>query len=161
RTLRECTLALDLRVTVPEREAAPALGWAIRVVKMLLDLTEGAGIDFAAQRAFGRVEIARLQVQAADPLAHVALHNEAWDPESRWLHTHGLQKFGRPELELVAVPLTLQSEGLAFLSEVAASLAHGNRLTAGAEIDMAELGGAVAVASAADIDHQAPFGRLL
>jgi tetratricopeptide (TPR) repeat protein len=158
-TLRECGLALDLRVTAPTEQAALALAWAVRVVKVLLDLTEGAGIDLAAQRGLGRADVARLQT--ADPLVHVAFHNQAWDPESRWLHTHGLQKFGQPELELVAVPLSLQTEGLAFLRDVALSLATGDRLSVGDEIDMAELGGAVAVISAADANHLAPCGRLL
>jgi tetratricopeptide (TPR) repeat protein len=95
-----------------------------------------------------------------DPLAHVAFHDEAWDPESRWLHTHGLQKFGRPELDLLAVPVSLGPEAMSFLREVAASLATGARLAAGGEIDMAELGLVLAVSVAQDLDHRAPFGRL-
>lgn len=157
-TLRDGAIALDLRVTAPEEKVLAALAWATLLLKTLLDLTAGAGIDPAAQRAFGRRDLARLAGQ--DPLAHVAFHDEAWDPESRWLHTHGLQKFGRPELDLLAVPVSLGPEAMSFLREVAASLATGARLAAGGEIDMAELGLVLAVSVAQDLDHRAPFGRL-
>ncbi|HKB49247.1 MAG TPA: hypothetical protein VKC57_16185, partial [Ktedonobacterales bacterium] len=95
RTLREGAIALDLRVTAPEERGWAALKWATRVVGVLLELSLGVCIDPAAQRALAQAGLARLR--ADDPLAHVAFHDEAWDPESRWLHTHGLQKLGRPE----------------------------------------------------------------
>jgi tetratricopeptide (TPR) repeat protein len=159
RTLREGALALDLRFSAPEERGRMALGWATRVVRVLVDLSLGVCIDPAAQRALAQGGLARLS--ADDPLAHVAFHDEAWDPESRWLHTHGLQKLGRPELELVAVPISLQPEAEALLREVAGSLAGGAHLAAGGEIDLDDQGALVAVASVPDADHQAPYGRLV
>jgi hypothetical protein len=158
RTLREGTIALDLRITTHERDAVAVLDWSLRALRVLLDLTEGAAIDPAAQRSFGRDGLMKLA--SGTPLAHIAFHDEPWDVESRWLHTHGLQKFGRPELDLVAVPISLAAEGRAFLREVATSLAGGARLASGAEVDMDDLGSAVAVSVPVDQDHQAPYGRL-
>lgn len=158
-TLRDGTIALDLRLTVPETHALPALAWSTLLLQTLINLTGGAGIDPASQRGFGRGELARFSGQ--DPLAHVAFHEEWWDPESRWLHTHGMQKYGRPELDLLAVPASLLPEATTFLRDVAARLAAGAHLAAGGEIDMAELGLVLAVNATPDLDHQAPFGRLL
>jgi hypothetical protein len=158
RTLREGHVSVNLRVLTPRSRAMSALKWAVHAVRALLDVTEGACIDPGAQRCYGRAELARLG--ADDPLVHVAIHDEPWDAESRWLHTHGLQKLGSPEIDLVAVPYSLLSEARGFLGEVTATLAGGAELVAGEDIDMGDLGIVTAVGAAADVDHQAPFGRL-
>jgi tetratricopeptide (TPR) repeat protein len=157
-TLREGTVALDVRIFAERNHAIIALDWAVRVLRVLLDLTQGAAIDPAAQRTFGRAEIGRMRPN--DPMAHVALHRELWDAESHWLHTHGLQKFGKPELDLAAVPHSLEEEGFALLREVAALLAHDGTLVSGQEIDFEGQGRLVAIGALPDQDHQAPYGRL-
>ncbi|MGE5334444.1 MAG: hypothetical protein ACM3N4_07075, partial [Nitrososphaerota archaeon] len=141
-TLREGTVALDVRVFAQYDRVLAALDWATRLLRVLLDLTQGAAIDPAAQRSFGRAEIS--QIRPNDPLAHVAMHRELWDAESRWLHTHGLQKFGRPELDLAAVPHSLEEDGVSLLREVASLLAQGGDLAAGQEIDFEGQGRLVA-----------------
>jgi tetratricopeptide (TPR) repeat protein len=158
RTLREGAVSLNLRVHATEAEVARALEWQLRALKALLDITQGACIDPVAQRCFGRAGLARLA--PGDPASHFAVHDELWAGESRWLHTHGLQKFSRPELDLVAVPHALAGEAGAFLREVAARLAAGARLVAGSEVDLDELGTLTAVGAPVDVEHQAPFGRL-
>ncbi len=157
-TLRTGTLELTLRVKTIDALAMPALEWGMKVLRVLLEVTEGAAVDPAAQRCYGRASLARFN--GADPLAHVAFHSELWDADSRWLHTHGLQKFGRPELDLGGVPISLEEDGLAFLRDVAESLARGAQLAAGQEIVWDEFGAVVAIGAPADIDHQAPYGRL-
>jgi len=157
-TLREGTIALDVRIFAQADRAITALDWATHMLRVLLDLTQGATIDPAAQRSYGRAEIAHIRPN--DPLAHIAIHRERWDAESHWLHTHGLQKFGRPELDLAAAPQSLDGEGMALLRDVANLLAHGGALVAGQEIDFEELGSLVAVGALPDNDHQAPYGRL-
>ncbi len=92
--------------------------------------------------------------------SHLCVHDEAWGADSRWLHTHGLQKFGRPELDLAAIPVALKSEAEAFLLEVAERLTQGERLAAGQEIDLDDLGAVIAVTVAPDAEHQAPYTRL-
>lgn len=158
RTLREGALALEVRLTPEPRQARQALAWALRVVRILLDLVEGAVIDPTAQRSLGRAQLA--SVRDDDPLAHVAFHDEPWRVESRWLHTHGLQKFGCPELDLVDVPLSLMDEASDFLRDLAASLCSGASLAAGGLVDMDELGMLVAIAAPVDVDHQTTYGRL-
>ena len=157
-TLREGTIALDVRVFAQADRAIVALDWATQLLRVLLDLTQGAAVDPAAQRSYGRAEIAHIRPN--DPLAHIAIHRERWDAESHWLHTHGLQKFGRPELDLAAAPQSLDGEGIALLRDVAGLLAHGGMLVAGQEIDFEGLGHLVAAPALPDSDHQAPYGRL-
>ncbi|HST87030.1 MAG TPA: tetratricopeptide repeat protein [Ktedonobacterales bacterium] len=158
RTLREGRVALDLRLSAADSNAPRALDWLTRVQRVLLELTQGVAVDPAAQRCYGRADLARLAT--SDPLAFIVLHDEAWDADSRWLHTHGMQKLGRPELDVVAVPLSLHAEASAFLRDVAFSLAGGARLAPGDEIDLGDAGRAVAVSAPVDDDHRAPFGRL-
>lgn len=157
-TLREGTIALDVRIFASREQPIVALDWATQVLRVLLDLTQGATIDPAAQRSYGRAEIAHIRPN--DPMAHVAVHRELWGAESHWLHTHGLQKFGRPELDLADVPHSLEEEGSALLRDVADLLAHGGELVAGQDIDFEGQGRLVAIGVLPDLDHQAPFGRL-
>lgn len=158
-TLREGTVALDLRQQ-PTSALRPlaALEFSQRLIAVLLDVSGGVCLDPAAQRAIGRAQLALMS--AADPLAHISIHDEPWDADSRWLHTHGLQKFGRPELDLTGVPAVLEQEGRALLRDVALILAGGAKLGPGDELDLGDAGTAVAVAVAADLDHLAPYGRL-
>ncbi len=158
RTLREGTLALELRLSAAPEQAQSVLDWGVGLLRILLDLTEGAAIDPMAQRCLGRIQLAGSV--AGDPLGHIAFHDEPWSVESRWLHTHGAQKFGRPELDLVDVPLTLMEEARDFLRELSTSLCAGASLDAGGLVDMDELGMLVAVAAPIDVDHQAVYGRL-
>lgn len=157
-TLREGTISLDVRIFTQRERAITGLDWATQVLRVLLDLTQGAAIDPAAQRSFGRAEIS--QFRPNDPLAHIAMHRELWDAESHWLHTHGMQKYGQPELDLAAVPHSLEEEGTALLREVASLLAHEGVLVAGQEIDFEGQGRLIAVGALPDADHQAPYGRL-
>lgn len=157
-TLRRGTLALDLRLTCAPDPTVAILEWVMRALRLVLDATDGAAIDPAAQRCYTAEDIARLRLE--DPLAHIAVHNELWAADSRWLHTHGLQKFARPELDLVLVPAALEDEGLAFLRAVATHLARGTALQPGQEVELEDAGTAVALGTMPDAEHLAPYGRL-
>lgn len=157
-TLRAGTLALDMRVKADEQQIAESLRWAMSVLRALVSLTGGAVVDPAAQTAWGVTHLGAMQSGPAT--TQIVVHDEAWGSDSRWLHTHGLQKFGRPELDLADVPVALRAESETLLLEVAENLAQGERLAAGQEIDMDDLGTVVAVTVAPDTEHQAPYTRL-
>lgn len=158
RVLREGRLSFDLRATIPEAQTQPALDWMVQVALLVAERCDGVVMDPLAQRCDSTRRL--IHVRPRDPLAHVAIHNEPWGVESRWLHTHGLQKFGRPELELIEVPLSLVDEADTLLRDITASLAGGAWLAAGDEINLDELGFIMAGNAPADVDHQAAFGRL-
>jgi hypothetical protein len=157
-TLRSGVLDFDIRLKTPEERIADAMRWTMSVLRAFVSLTAGAVVDPAAQTGWGA---GQLSAMVTGPLAtQIAVHDEAWGADSRWLHTHGLQKFGRPELDLADVPVALRAEAEAFLRDVAERLAEGERLMAGQEIDLEELGTVVAVTVAPDPEHQAPYARL-
>lgn len=158
RILRTGTVACNLRVAVRGADALPALIWAHRAMVALLGVTQGAALDPAAQRCWGYDDAARMETR--DPLIHVTFHDEPWDVGTRWMHTHGLQKFGKPELELVAVPAPLAGEALLALRDLATQLTAGEPLVAGDEIELEDAGKILAVNAQADADHQSPTGRL-
>lgn len=157
-TLRVGTLAFDVRLKANEEQIAESLHWAMSIVRALVSLTGGAVVDPAAQTAWGVTQVGAMLAGAAT--AQVAIHDEAWGADSRWLHTHGLQKFGRPELDLAAIPVALKAEAEAFLLDVAENLAQGQRLVAGQEIDLEDHGRVIAVTVAPDVEHQAAYARL-
>ncbi len=157
-TLRAGTLALDTRFTGSLSAAMETQRWALGVLRTLVNLTEGAVVDPLAHTAWGSELLAA--ALTSSPRAHVTVHNEVWGADLRWIHTHGLRKFGRPELDLVGVPVALEPEAKALLLDVADNLALGEQLSAGQEITLDELGSLIALPASPDFEHQAPWGRL-
>lgn len=158
RTLKVGTLALDTRFTGPVLNALETQRWALGVLRTLVSITEGAVVDPQAQTTWGAELLAA--ALTSGPRAHLTIHNEAWGADRRWLHTHGLRKFGRPELDLADIPVALETEAQALLLDVADNLALGEQLSAGQEIVLDELGSLIALPASPDLDHQAPWGRL-
>jgi len=157
-TMRDGPLAFDARLSADARTIVPALDWLMRTLRFFAETTGGVAVDPACQRCLGRTELA--QFQGATAAAHIVIHNEFQGGEDRWIHTHGLQKFGQPELEFVAVPQALESEAVAFLRAMAENFARGVTLASGQEIRDEEAGALLAVGSNQDTDHQAPQSRL-
>nr|MBA3826496.1 DUF4026 domain-containing protein [Ktedonobacterales bacterium] len=161
--VRAGTLAIDAHFTLVDADVPWCLRWAATCLAELASTCDGIVVDLAAQRCQTPTMVARLRDAA--PLAQIALHNEPWGPELRWLHTHGLQKFGQPELELVGIPQMLESYGAAVLRSVAEPLAAapadaGVALRAGMAVECDGAGTLLARNAPVDADHQAPYGRL-
>lgn len=157
RTLREGRLAYNVQVITARPNILATLNWSMRLLASMMDLTGGTAVDPAAERCCSRNQI--ISSIGNDPLVHITFQSSQWAADSTWLHTHGMQKFGEPELGLVGVPLSLEPEALSFLRDVALSLVSGGLLRAGGEIDLGELGSVIAIAAPVDADHQAPYGR--
>jgi tetratricopeptide (TPR) repeat protein len=158
RTLKAGLLSLDTLVTCAFAAAVEAQRWALDLLRTLIALTEGAALDPLAQTAWN-ADLVTAAI-AGGPRAHITIDNEAWSADSRWLHTHGLAKFGRSELDFVDIPVALESEAQSLLLDIADNLAQGPQLSAGQEIALDELGALVAFPATPDLDHQAPWGRL-
>jgi hypothetical protein len=157
RTLREGRLAYNLHTTTSQPRVLGALNWSMQMLRVIIDLIEGTAVDPAAQRCCSRDQVN--SYIGHDPLVHITFQSDQWTAESTWLHTHGMQKFGEPELGLMGVPLSLEQEALSFLRDVAQSLISGGRLATGGEIDLGALGSVLAVSAPVDAEHQAPYGR--
>ena len=157
-TMRDGPLSFDARLSADARAIVPALDWMMQCLRFFADMTGGVAVDPACQRCLGRAELG--QFQGGSAAGHIVIHNEFQGGEDRWVHTHGLQKFSRPELEFVAVPQALESEAQAFLRAMAANFARGVTLSSGQEIHDEEAGALLAVGSNQDMDHQSPQSRL-
>ena len=57
--------------------------------------------------------------QRLDPRREVVVHHVTDGPAKGWLHTHGLDAHGKPELEMRSVPLFLGGAATGLLNELA------------------------------------------
>lgn len=160
--VRTGTIAVDVQATALDADRAWCLAWLADRLARLVTALGGVICDPAAQRLLGAAQMAQLVGGSA--LGHVALHRQPWGPELRWLHTHGLQKFGQPEVEIVAVPEPLAEEGEGMLGALVATLVAAGEdepaLRAGMAVELEGSVRLVARATQPDADHAAPYGRL-
>jgi len=122
--LTEATLAkfnqpawrVIIQMLSPGEDIVATVQFATQLARRLAALGDGIVMDTSAYRFFGPDGWA-----VEDPIAgfdireHVHLHIE---PEAGWFHTHGLVKFGRPELEIYAVPAELEAAAFRTLLDV-------------------------------------------
>ncbi len=162
-TLRAGTISIDAHFTVIEPDLSWALQWVGACLERLGAACGAIIFDPAAQRCQTPTQVGQGRAQGA--IAQITLHNEVWGPEERWLHTHGLQKFGQPELELVGVPQSLVREGTSVLRVIAENLAMSDlgdlpALRAGMQVECEGAGLLLVRNAPSDNDHQAPCGRV-
>ena len=147
-TLRQGTIGVDLRITTTDDYVIPAY-WGMKSLR-------GRRSDPGRRR--GPCDAALLQPRRGGPTNHrrsAGAHRDSscLALQSVWLHTHGLQKFGRPELDLELCRMRSTPRATPF-AEVADS--HGDALAAGhRSTDLAAM-----ACNYPDVDHQAPYGRL-
>jgi hypothetical protein len=159
RILKTGQLSLEIEVTVKDIAHLSYLNWTIWLMDVLLNLTDGVVIDPAAQCCRGRSEWEKC-AGPFDISRHVALHITEWDDETRWIHTHGMEKFAQPDLELVEAPPSLVREAILLINQIAALLAKGTHLRPGQTLHLGAIGEAQFIRSTSPTDHQGPFGRL-
>jgi hypothetical protein len=160
---RQGTLSIDVHVESSDSDSPWLLGWTMACLERLASYLDAVVFDPAAARCMGPRAIAT--AMKGGIIAHIALHNETIGPELRWLHTHGLQKFGQPELEITAVPQPLENEASSVLRIVAESLASSNTqngpaLRPGMRVECEGAGLLLARPTRTDAEHAASFGRL-
>ena len=156
--LREGDRAIEVRIAGEASGAAGALRWATDALDALARACAGIVMDPVTQRCID--EAALRTMRSGTLLSHVVVHDEPWETDTRWLHTHGLEKFGQVELEVVEVPVTLVEYGHALIVDVAATLVNGAELHAGGEIETDDMERLVVVAANSDPDHRARCGRV-
>jgi len=73
-----------------------------------------------------------------DVREHVSLHVEPTQTGSLWLHTHGLIKFGRPELEMLDMPENVRLQASALMLTAAQCVLDGAVIKPGDRIGSGE-----------------------
>jgi len=106
-----------LEMGTPGKDVRETVIFATRVALRLAALGDGVVMDTCAYRFFGPggwpVEDPNPEFDARE---HVHIHMES---DSRWFHTHGLIKFGRPEMEIYHVPPELDGAAFGMLLDIA------------------------------------------
>jgi hypothetical protein len=159
RILKTGQLSLEIEVEVQNTAHLAYLNWTVWLIDVLLNLTDGVVLDPAAQCCRGRAEWEKC-AGPFDISRHVALHITEWDNDTRWVHSHGMEKFAQPDLELVEVPPSLVREAILLVNQIAASLAKGTQIHGGQTINIGPIGEAQFINSTSPEDHQGPFSRL-
>lgn len=95
-----------LRLREPGRSVAQAVVYATDLAHRLAEISTGVVQDVYSFRTLAPMaERGSDRAAEVDVREHIVIHSV---PDRRgstaWLHTHGLVKFGRPELEVYAVP---------------------------------------------------------
>jgi uncharacterized protein YegJ (DUF2314 family) len=122
RSLSQARMLVRVRLSCPAEESLESLFTLIHLVEAIRRLTAGMVQDMASHTIWGAWEWRDTVV--SDPLKdlldiHVRL--ETLDEGgSVWIHTHGMQKFGYPELEMENIP----SEFIAAAQKMALLLAR-------------------------------------
>ncbi len=162
-TARTGTLSLDVHALASSAERLWCLRWVTGLMGQLAQALDAIIFAPAAQRFYTAQEFQH--AASSSPLVFVTLHDEPWGPEQRWLHTHGLQYFAQPELEMVAVPQSLVEEATGLMHTVVMTLVAGaddedHTPRAGMEIDCEGIVRLYTRTTRPDGDHSARFGRL-
>ncbi len=101
----------------PGNDIIGGVQFATRLALRLASLADGVVMDSAAYRFFGPTGWpVENPIGEFDAREHVHIHIEG---DTGWFHTHGLLKFGRPELEIYDVPENLAGVAYATLFDIA------------------------------------------
>ena len=105
----------------PAENVQETVLFATALAKRLASASDGVVMDTCAYRFFGPsgwpVEN---PVPDFDAREHVHVHVETGGgADARWVHTHGLIKFGRPEMEIYEVPPEMDGVAYTMLLDIA------------------------------------------
>ena len=105
-----------LELGTPGDDVTATVVFATRIARRLAALGDGVVMDTAAYRFFGPegwpVEEPNPEFDVRE---HVQIHFET---DAQWMHTHGLIKFGRPEMEIYDVPPELNEIAYGLLLDI-------------------------------------------
>jgi hypothetical protein len=156
--MREGSLVYDIGVTTSDAVAMQGVLWAFHLARVVAQVCDGIVLDPGAQRCLAPRAMMSMAVER--PETHITLHDEVWAADRRWLHTHGVQKYGQPEIDLRDVPTPLAREAREVLRQVVSSLTQGFTLRTGQQVLIEGTTPLIAITAPTDMDHQAGTGRL-
>jgi hypothetical protein len=131
RRWREAASEVVLELGRSDKPVGPNIAVGMNLADAIAEAAEGVIADPVAQRLVLPGEWrAKEKLPGFDPSEHLTLH-VVEDGEAFWVHTHGLLKFGRAELELFDVPRDRHDEAVTLLLGIAAYAIDGPALLPG------------------------------
>ena len=126
RRAREATAVVVVMLVRRGQNLGHDVLFATRLADRISALAGGCVNDLMGCRFFGsgswKVEGAVGEIDARE---HVVVHGETGDADGIWVHTHGLLKFARPEMELYGVPEPVWRDAGAALLDLSMYLIGG------------------------------------
>jgi len=124
KTLAEAQLIARLRLTAIPRREDHLLAFMVRFVEAVRDVTGGVVQDAVSHILWGTEEWRRRMVlgQLDEDLASNVQFEILDEGGMVWIHSHGMQKFGLPDIEMEHVPGELASPALNLMVKVAETL---------------------------------------
>lgn len=125
RRLEDASFVVELELVKSGRSTAKDVVFITELADALARDGSGVVRDVDAQRVFlpGTWRVAA-SLGELDPRLHVTVHVVA-DEDTAWIHTHGLAKFGRPEVEVYGVPEDLREPVGVVMLDIAAYVIDG------------------------------------
>lgn len=124
-----------LELTEVLDQVGDAVLFQMELADRLALLSEGVVLDQEARRYYlpsgWRVANAARPLDARE---HVTVHQAPDSQDAVWVHTHGLSKFGRFELEIRDLPETLTEAACRLLMELCQILVNGGILLPGEKV---------------------------
>lgn len=135
-SLRVANAVFRLSVNQAGSYPANAVRFQVQIADALVERFGGVLVDPQMQLVWGAE---RWRAEGAwgelDLRRHVVIHAEPL-PAGLWLHTHGLVKFDRPDLELFDVAESQVEDGALLLQRIARRLCAGTSVAAGDALDV-------------------------
>ncbi len=133
--LERARWVVALQLTEVLNEPRDAVLFLVELADRLANLAEGVVLDQESRRYYlpGKWRVANA-VKPLDAREQVAIHLEKSEGDRMWVHTHGLSKFGRPELELLDLPSELGEAACRLLVDLSQQMIGGAVLRPGERV---------------------------
>ena len=123
RKLIEAKIIVRLRLALPEPSHPRYLNFMVMFVEAVRGLTEGIVQDAVSHTLWGTGQWQKHLHQPLDKLVESHVQFELLDEGGVvWIHSHGMQKFGLPEIEMEGIPADLAPSARAMLSLIGETL---------------------------------------
>jgi len=135
-TLAAAAMVLRVRLVTSDVATLDYLDVMVRYVEAARDLTGGVIQDAISHTLWGGAEWK--SKMPSNHLSRVIASHVQWDALDEsgavWIHSHGMQKFGLPEIELEGIPTDLAAPALTLMTLVGETLLERR----GSEVDLEE-----------------------
>ncbi|MGL4668384.1 MAG: hypothetical protein ACRCWR_10715 [Saezia sp.] len=136
--VQACDHCYIIQGMLPDKSDLNDIRLSVGIVTYLLDNGAVAVFDPAAYKWWTPQEWRKqvFEPEKLDPLAHVSILISPEHNESRWVYTHGLRKFGRPDLSVHYVNEEEMDAVLEMINRFIVFMAQGGSIEEGQEVQM-------------------------